>query len=138
MKHHIKRNHSNSKESKNMCHICGKSFRSSCHKEELAIHMKMVHNEISKDLISHKCKYCGKEFLRHYYYKKHIEAIHLKETKYECHYDNCKYFAFGKGYLTNHINSVHKQIRNFPCEFPMCLMRFYNNRDKLKHMRKNH
>ena len=62
----------------------------------------------------------------------------MKKTKYECKYDNCDYFAYFLSSLKAHINSVHKQIRNFPCEFPTCSMRFYNNRDKFKHMSKKH
>ena len=81
-----------------------------CHSEveNLAAHIKNAHESEAI-----KCKLCKKVLQNRNSYNRHIRENHNKEKKYQCTLCNKTYFD--KVALETHLN-VHKNERSYPCD----------------------
>jgi len=126
--HHIK--HKHERKFEQQCHLCPSILQDS---EKLRNHIERSHLGI-KEFKCDQCDYITA-------YKKHLFAhqqTHLPEEerqKFIC--DECGNGYTNKAYLNNHINAVHKQIKNHKC--PHCPDTAFSNSNKLKvHLRSAH
>jgi len=106
----------------------------SCLKEELTAHRKMVH-PASK----HKCDLCTKTFTRKNDLKRHM-MLHSGERRYACTFCDAKFI--GSGDLHKHVR-IHTGERPYKCVFESCTKSFTQKGDLNKHVKihlklKNH
>ena len=107
LRKHRNNKHQDEIKKSHKCESCGKTF---LQQENLAVHLKNVHNIHSDDLYlmkSFACDQCGHVFLSKIKLKKHFQAVHLKLTPFEC--DICqKRFGMSTN-LWRHKKTVHKK-----------------------------
>ncbi|KAL7306997.1 hypothetical protein TKK_0000746 [Trichogramma kaykai] len=85
------------------CDVCGKSFEQ---KNNLKIHIDMVHNGIA-----YPCAICGKTFKSQLYIKSHIDSMHNGRKPPNYHLsDICEKPFFRKGHSKIHFDSAHEII----------------------------
>lgn len=83
--------------------------------QKLNIHISAKHTTTRE----FKCDQCGKYYKADYTRKAHIRLVHERHDwprppRVAC--DLCDSTFSRKHDLTDHVNIVHKQMRNFPCE----------------------
>ncbi|KAK3086655.1 hypothetical protein FSP39_021453 [Pinctada imbricata] len=114
---HIRTHHEDNGE-RNICEICGKSFRRKCH---LNRHVKSHEN--FEDRIAFTCSICGKGFNTRAHLECHINSVHLKKPgNILCHL--CPYSTKGKKFLASHLLRVHDKVYaadTIRYDFPECV-----------------
>ena len=107
LRKHRNNKHQDEIKKSHKCETCGKTF---LQQENLAVHLKNVHNIHSDDLYlmkSFACDQCGHVFLSKIKLKKHFQAVHLKLTPFEC--DICQKRFGMSTHLSRHKKTVHKK-----------------------------
>jgi len=99
------------------CPECQKTFS---HLRGMMKHRKVVHMGVKI-----QCTQCDKTFHDSQSLKKHIEAVHLKLKRV------CPLCGSTVSCLSAHMNAVHADVRNFPCD--MCEKKFKSNYDLTRH-----
>jgi len=91
------------------CEKCLKVFK---RREKLKLHMK-VHSGLGKP---YSCEICGKRFAWVDNVKKHIDTIHYgQRVLHPC--PECDHKSVSKSALAMHINSVHRRVYAYKCQF---------------------
>ena len=132
---------------KEPCPICQKEMLPN----KINSHVKMVHQKLK----NHFCPSCGKGFFDRRDMERHVSRIHLEEKELcvECgkelsagqlkkHIANCHSEVDNRvvcpecgkkvGSLLEHVNSVHKKLRNYQC--PICPLRCYKKNTLNRHL----
>jgi len=99
------------------CPECKKTFS---HWRAMMKHRKVVHMGVKI-----QCTQCDKTFHDSQSLKKHVEAVHLKLKRV------CPLCGSTVSCLSAHMNAVHADVRNFPCD--MCDKKFKSNYDLTRH-----
>jgi uncharacterized Zn-finger protein len=68
---------------------------------------------IKSSRVKHQCGVCLKEFVNAQGLRRHMDGVHFG-VKFDCL--ECDYKATTKGNLTQHINTVHREIRKYECD----------------------
>jgi len=132
---------------KEPCPICGKEMLPN----KINCHVKMVHEKVK----NHFCPNCGKGFFDKRDMELHVSRVHLgkKELCMECgkelsagqlkkHIAKCHSDVDNRvicpecgkkvGSLLEHMNGVHKKLKNFQC--PICPLKCYKKNTLNRHM----
>ncbi|KAJ8682175.1 hypothetical protein QAD02_017967, partial [Eretmocerus hayati] len=122
------------------CHHCSKSFST---KMYLATHMKSHGDRMSHSVNTHEesseverrfpCDMCKRKFRDSLALKNHIEKVHSRNDRSQCHLCHKSYST--KSNLSTHLK-VHSAEEIFPCK--ICKSKFPTESILLKHMRQNH
>ena len=113
------------------CSSCTKKFKTEQYLKE---HLHRMH-EVDANSKLHECKICNKSFKNERYLATHFRKMYqedlvMRKDPFEC--QECKRKFKFECHMNNHINTVHKNLRNYKCD--LCQTLFKTSSDVKRHV----